>query len=67
MSKMKQLRESVGLSQQGLADEAGVSRSMVSAIECGEKTPSMNMVKLLAWGLGVSTGVVLHAVDPEFV
>lgn len=67
MSKMKQLREEAGLSQQGLAIAAGVSRSMVSAIECGDKTPSMNMIKLLSFGLGVSTRRVLRAVDPEFV
>lgn len=64
---MKQLREAAGMSQQGLAFAAGISRSMVSAIECGERVPSMSMIKLLSSGLGVSTRRVLHAIDPEFV
>ena len=67
MSKLKKLREDAGLSQDGLADIAGVSRSMISAIERGEREPSMTMIKLLAEGLGVSSRRVLNAVDPEFV
>tara|TARA_Y100000310_G_scaffold302729_1_gene340431 strand:+ start:473 stop:676 length:204 start_codon:yes stop_codon:yes gene_type:complete len=67
MSKMRKLREEADLSQQELADQSGVSRSMISAIECGEKTPSVSMIKLLAAGLGVSSRRILNAVDPEFV
>lgn len=67
MSKMRKLRDEAGLSQQGLANLSGVSRSMVSAIECGEKTPSLKLMKMLSVGLDVSMTRVLNAVMSEAV
>ncbi len=65
-SPMKIMRAEIGISQQELSDKSGVSRSMIGAIESGSRVPSMNMVKMLALGLGVPTHRVLSAVDPEF-
>lgn len=59
---MRKLRDEAGLSQEKLAAESGISRSMVSATECGSKTPSIDTMKLLAKALNVTLGRVITAV-----
>ena len=45
--KLKQKREWRDLTQQELADLAGLAASQISNFECGERTPSLkNLVKL---------------------
>ena len=51
--KMAEIRVSLGLSQGALAREAGISRSYLSEIESGEKTPRMAVARSLAMALGV--------------
>ena len=58
---IKRMREDLGLSQQGLSDASGVSRSMVSAIERGDRFPSRATIEAIAAGLDVSVTKVLHA------
>jgi transcriptional regulator with XRE-family HTH domain len=48
------LRRMTGLSQQDLASRAGVSRSLVAAIEAGRNTPSVVAGLALARALGVT-------------
>jgi transcriptional regulator with XRE-family HTH domain len=48
------LRRMTGLSQQELASRAGVSRSLVAAIEAGRNTPSVAAGLALARALGVT-------------
>ena len=50
---IRQLREKAGLSQEELADRAGLSRGWVSEIESGRKSPMWRTVEQLAGGLGV--------------
>ena len=50
---IRQLREKAGLSQEELADRAGLSRAWVSEIESGRKSPMWRTVEQLAKGLGV--------------
>lgn len=50
---IRQLREKAGLSQEELADRAGLSRGWVSEIESGRKSPMWRTVEQLAAGLDV--------------
>ncbi len=44
-------RESAGMSQQALADAAGISRSFLSEIETGDKIPGTDVTQSLAMAL----------------
>jgi transcriptional regulator with XRE-family HTH domain len=48
------LREAAGLSLQALADQSGVSRSMLSLIERGESSPTAVVLEKLATALGLT-------------
>jgi transcriptional regulator with XRE-family HTH domain len=50
---VRELRSAQGLSLDGLAVKAGVSRSMISVIERGESSPTAVVLDKLAAGLGV--------------
>ncbi len=51
---LREIRTAKGLSQEGLAHEAGVDRSYMSLLERGIKSPTLRMVFRLASILGVS-------------
>ena len=51
---MRAYRESLGWSQQDLAERAGVSRQMVGAVEAGRHVPNVRAALALAGSLGVS-------------
>lgn len=51
---VRQLREKRGITQEGLAQDAGVTTGTVSLVERGMSNPSWSTVKALADGLGVS-------------
>lgn len=51
---LRNIRTAKGLSQEGLANEAGVDRSYVSLLERGIKSPTLRMVVRLAGILGVT-------------
>lgn len=52
--KVKQLRQTKNLSQQELADAAGMAVSYINEIEKGRKYPKPDKINQLAKGLGVS-------------
>lgn len=52
--QIKQLRLLAGLSLEQLADRSDVSRSMLSAIERGEKAPTIVVLHRVANGLGLT-------------
>jgi transcriptional regulator with XRE-family HTH domain len=52
-SNVRALRRQTGLSQQALADAAGLSRRMVVALESGDANISLGKLSLLAAALGV--------------
>ncbi|WP_297514514.1 helix-turn-helix domain-containing protein [uncultured Caulobacter sp.] len=53
-SRLKEARISAGLTQQGLADKAGVSRKTINTVENGVFTPSTLLALELARALGVT-------------
>ena len=52
--RLAALRDESGLSLQALADQSGVSRSMISLIERGESSPTAAVLEKLATGLGLT-------------
>jgi transcriptional regulator with XRE-family HTH domain len=60
--RIKQIRESLGLSQQALAEKLGVSRPSISQIENGERKVSAEELKKLAEIFSLSTDALL---DPD--
>ncbi len=53
-ARLRSLRTGQGLTLDGLAERAGVSRAMISLIERGESSPTANILDRLAAGLGVT-------------
>jgi transcriptional regulator with XRE-family HTH domain len=51
--RIKTVREARGLSQQALADKAGVSRGYLARLEGGHHDPTVGTVAKLARALGV--------------
>nr|WP_290669391.1 transcriptional regulator [Ardenticatena sp.] len=59
---LKTLRERAGISQEALAEEAGISSAYVSQIESGQRNPpSPPILREMAGPLGVEYPVLLYA------
>ena len=52
--RIKTLRESRKMTQYALANEAGVSPTYIYQLERGEKSPTVEYLEHICWGLGVS-------------
>jgi transcriptional regulator with XRE-family HTH domain len=53
--RIRSLRESAGLSQEGLATQCGLTKQAVQLIEAGRRSnPQVNTVSALAKALGVT-------------
>ncbi len=55
-ARLRELRESAGLTQEALAIKAGLSRDGVAHLEQGRRSPSWKTVQALASALGVESG-----------
>ena len=53
-ARLRGLRKERGLTLDGLAERAGVSRSMISLVERGESSPTAAVLHRLATGLGMT-------------
>lgn len=58
-SRLKQLRESRNLSTSKLSQQSGLSQSFIWRIESGEKQPTLETLRKLSQGLGISLGELL--------
>jgi transcriptional regulator with XRE-family HTH domain len=58
--KVRELRDTRGLSLKSLADRAGVSESFVSQVERGVANPSVASLRRLAEALGASVGALFE-------
>ena len=61
---VRHYRHVKGLSQEALAEEAGIHRTYVSDVERGSRNPTIVVVEKLAIGLGVSASDLLAAALP---
>ena len=52
-NRLKVWREHRGLTQQALADRAGISKPYLSQLEAGKRQPSLAVLRALAAALGV--------------
>ena len=57
---LRRLRTKRGLSQQGLAENAGLSREYVARLETGQHNPSLATLQKLAKALGVPVTALLE-------
>lgn len=60
--KLKNLRKEKNLTQQQLADRVGVTKSIISAYECGLRFPSRIILLKIAEQFRVSTDYLLDSV-----
>jgi len=59
--RLRKLREEAGLSQERLAEEAGVHRTYVGHVERGETTPTLYSIVRFAVALGFDDAAELVA------
>ena len=52
--KLRDVRQRVGISQESLAEKAGLHRTYVSSVERGERNISLQNIERLALALNVS-------------
>ena len=52
--RLKQLRKESKITQEQLAKYLGVDQSMITKLENGTRNPSVNLLKRLAEGMGMS-------------
>ena len=58
-SRMRELRESAGLTQEALAAEAGIGRVTLVRVEKGEQSPRFETLLAVARALGMEVGELL--------
>ncbi|HEV3141819.1 MAG TPA: helix-turn-helix transcriptional regulator [Vicinamibacterales bacterium] len=61
--EVRRLREGRGLSQEQLAENAGLHRTFVGRIERGETNLTLQNIIRIAKGLGTKASVLVQAVD----
>lgn len=52
--RIRRLRESKKMTQNALANQAGVSPTYIYQLERGEKSPTVEYLNHICWGLGIS-------------
>lgn len=62
--RLRELRETAGLSQDRLGQLSGISKRDIVGLESGETQPSWAAVQALAHGLGVEVGSFVIKTDP---
>lgn len=60
---VREARLSAGLSQEALAEKAGLHRNWISLIERGINPPALDSIFLVADALGTSAAVLLGAAE----
>lgn len=51
---VRKTRTAAGLTQEALADRAGLDRSYIGGVERGERNPTLSVIVKIAEGLGVT-------------
>lgn len=59
-ANMRRAREALGVSQEELADRAGIHRTYISGVERGIRNPTITVLEKIARALKVKSGVLLE-------
>ncbi|HLH13823.1 MAG TPA: helix-turn-helix transcriptional regulator, partial [Solirubrobacteraceae bacterium] len=62
-TRLRERREALGLTQQALAEELGVTHQHVSRLESGRAMPSLDLVVRLAARFGITTDELLTGAE----
>jgi len=62
---VRRRRTETGLSQEGLADLAGIHRTYIGGIERGERNPTLLMIHRLAKALNIPPTQLLEPDEPQ--
>jgi transcriptional regulator with XRE-family HTH domain len=60
---LREIRQEKGLSQEALADRAGLHRTYISQVERGLKSPSLRSLEQIAQALGVPASALLRRME----
>ncbi len=60
---LREVRQENGLSQEELADRAGLHRTYISQVERGLKSPSLRSLEQIAQALGVPPSALLRRME----
>lgn len=63
--RLKNYRKTLGLSQEYVAKQIGVSRTTITAIECGERNILAHELEKFTQVYGVTADEILHEVKSE--
>lgn len=63
--RIRLLREAKGASAKEMAEQIGISPTMVSLVESDERTPSVDLLSRIARVLGVPPAVLQHTSGPS--
>lgn len=63
--KIKHARECMGISQNKLAKLSGMAQSSISYIESGDKSPSLDTIKILAKALDLTPSFLMEGKELE--
>ena len=61
-ARVRELRHDQGLSQEALAERAGLDRTYVSGVERGVRNPTLSTIERLALALGISLETLMRGV-----
>lgn len=64
-SNVRRLRESLGMTQESLAEAAGLDRSYIGGIERGERNPALTAILQLASALGIAPGSLFDGIGGD--
>lgn len=62
---IKQMRESLGMEQQELAEKLNISNKTISSWECGRTEPKMGMIELMCNVFGCEKTVLIDGTAPQ--
>lgn len=62
-SRVRSLREGLGLSQERLAQQADINRTYIASLESGRRNPSLDLICRLARGLKVDAASLVEGLE----
>lgn len=61
--RVRSLRHALNLSQEALAEAAGINRTYIASLEAGQRNPSLDLMSRLAVALDIDLGELLEGLQ----